>query len=189
MKVLALFVSLLIRAFSATIRIEHVRVENLLKTPQYILAFWHCHLLMMLRTRYRRPIAVMSSRSKDGEYMVKVLEWYRVETARGSSTRGGSSAMRDFLRKAREGTNLAFTPDGPRGPARIAKDGVVWAAKATGLPILPIAFAAKKKSSSAPGTGWSSRTRSRRRSCSTASRCRCRVTATWRSGGNASSRQ
>lgn len=180
MKLLSLLASLFIRALHATLRVEHVRVENIDQTPQYILAFWHSHLLLMLHSRYRRPISVMISRSKDGEYIARVFDWYGVDAARGSSTRGGGAALRELLREARDGKNVVFTPDGPKGPARIAKDGVVYAAKATGLPIVPIAFAAKKKSSSARGTGWSCRIRSRRRSTSTASRSWCRVTTTSR---------
>jgi lysophospholipid acyltransferase (LPLAT)-like uncharacterized protein len=181
-KFLSLLASLVIRTLHATLRVKHVRVENIEQTPQYILAFWHSQLLLMLHARYRRPISVMISRSKDGEYMARVFDWYGADAARGSSTRGGVSALRELLREARAGKNLVFTPDGPKGPPRIAKDGVVYAAKASGLPIVPIAFAAKKKSSSARGTGWSCRIRSRKRCFSTASRCACRVTPTWRNG-------
>jgi hypothetical protein len=106
-----------------------------------------------------------------------------VGTVRGSSSRGANEALREFIRRARkQGSNLVFTPDGPKGPARVAKPGVVFAAQMTGLPILPMAFAAKKKSCSHRGTGWSSRGRSRNRCTSTASRSSCRVTATSRSG-------
>jgi lysophospholipid acyltransferase (LPLAT)-like uncharacterized protein len=188
MKSVSLIASLFIRALHASLRVEHVRVENIERTPQYILAFWHAHLLLMLHSRYRRPISVMISRSKDGEYIARVFDWYGVDAARGSSTRGGGAALRELLREAKAGKNLVFTPDGPKGPARIAKDGVVYAARMSGLPIVPVAFAAKKKSSSAPGTGWSSRIRSRKRSFSTVSRCTCRVTRTSRNGGSAWSR-
>lgn len=183
MKFVSLLGSLFIRALYGSLRVRHVRVEYLDRTPQYILTFWHSHLLLMLHARYRRPISALISQSKDGEYIARVFDWYGVEAVRGSSTRGGSAALRELLRVARAGKNLAFTPDGPKGPARIAKDGVVYAAKASGLSIAPVAFAAKKKSSSAPGTGWSWRIRSPRRSTSTASRCTCRVTRTWRNGG------
>src|SRR5262249_36566486 len=155
---------------------------------QYIIAFWHAHLLLMLHSRYRRPVTVMISQSKDGEYIARVFDYYGVESARGSSTRGGSSALREMIRAARAGKNIVFTPDGPKGPARVAKDGVVVAAQATGLAIVPVAFAAKKKSCCAPGTAWSSRGRSRVRCFSTASRSSCRATATPRSGACAWSR-
>lgn len=185
MKLVSFLASLFIRALHATLRVEHVRVENIERTPQYILAFWHAHLLLMLHSKWRRPISVMISRSKDGEYIARVFDWYGVDAARGSSTRGGGAALRELLREAKAGKNIVFTPDGPKGPARVAKDGVVYAAKMSGLPIVPVAFAAKKKSFSAPGTGWSCRFRSRRRSSSTASRCTCRVTRTSRNGGSA----
>ena len=145
MKLLAFIGSLFIRALHATLRVRHVRVENLEREPQSIIAFWHAHLLLMLHSRYRRPIDVMISRSKDGEIIARVFDWYGVGSVRGSSSRGGSSALREMIRAARGGKNIVFTPDGPRGPARVAQEGVVYAAQATGLPIVPIAFAAKKK--------------------------------------------
>ena len=45
---------------------------------------------------------------------------------------------------ARSGSSVAFTPDGPRGPARVVKDGMIHAARSTGLPIIPLAFAAAR---------------------------------------------
>jgi lysophospholipid acyltransferase (LPLAT)-like uncharacterized protein len=181
-KLVAFIASLFIRALHATLRVRHVNVEHIRDTPQYILAFWHAHLLLMLHSRYRKPISVMISQSKDGEYIARVFDWYGVDSARGSTTRGGSGALRELIRDARAGRNIVFTPDGPKGPARIAQPGVISAAQLTGLPIVPIAFAAKKKSCCAPGTAWSSRCRSRRRSFSTARRSPCRVTATRKSG-------
>lgn len=150
-KILPLLGSLFIRGLHATLRVTHVHVERIERLPQSIIAFWHCHLLMMLHSRYKRPISVLISQSRDGEIIARVFDYYGVESSRGSSTRGGSAAVRELIRFARDGKNLAFTPDGPKGPARVAKEGVVVAAKATGLPIIPIAFNAKKKSCCAPG--------------------------------------
>jgi hypothetical protein len=186
-KLLSLLASLFIRTLHATLRVSHVRVENIEREPRHILAFWHAHLLLMLHSRYRKPISALVSQSKDGEYIARVFDWYGVESTRGSSTRGGGAALRELVRATRAGKNIAFTPDGPKGPARVAKDGVVYAAKMSGLPILPIAFAAKKKSSCGRGTAWSCPTHSPRRSSSTASRSSFRATATSRSGKGRSS--
>ena len=152
MRFIAFAATMFVRLLHSTLRVRHVRVANIDKLPQSILAFWHEHLLLMLHARYRKPITVMISRSRDGEMIARVLKWYGAESARGSATRGGSTALRELIRVAREGKNIAFTPDGPRGPRRIVKDGVIGAARATGLPILPVAFNAKKKSYCAPGT-------------------------------------
>jgi lysophospholipid acyltransferase (LPLAT)-like uncharacterized protein len=144
-KALSFIAWLFIRALHATLRVRHVNVENIEKTPQYIIAFWHSHLLPMLHSRYRTPITVILSRSKDGEHMARVFDWYGATSARGSSTRGGSAALRQVIRDARAGNNIAVTPDGPKGPPRVLKDGVVYTAQMTGLPIVLSAFAAKKK--------------------------------------------
>jgi lysophospholipid acyltransferase (LPLAT)-like uncharacterized protein len=137
--------AIFIRLLRLTVRARHVRVENLERVPQYILAFWHDHMLLMLHSRFRKPITVMSSSSRDGDLAVTVYATYGVNAVRGSSTRGGGAALREFIRRARAGSNLVFTPDGPKGPARVAKDGVIFAAQATGLPIVPVAFAASRK--------------------------------------------
>jgi lysophospholipid acyltransferase (LPLAT)-like uncharacterized protein len=135
-----------IRLLHATMRVRHVDLEKIEKLPQYIFAFWHEHLVVMLHARYRRPIRVLVSQSRDGEYIASTFSHYAVDVSRGSTTRGGTAALRDMIRSARAGSNIVFTPDGPKGPRRVAKQGIVWAAQATGLPIVPVAFAAKKKS-------------------------------------------
>jgi lysophospholipid acyltransferase (LPLAT)-like uncharacterized protein len=172
-----------IRALHATLRVKHVRVVNIESVPQCIVAFWHSHLLLMLHARYRLPMTVMISRSKDGELIAKAVEYYGADSARGSTTRGGSAALRETLRAAQKGNSIAFTPDGPRGPARIAQEGVVYTAQSTGLAIVPVAFAAKKKSFFAPGTAWSFPCRSRKRSSSMERRSTFRERETSKSGG------
>lgn len=184
---LSLLSAWLIRGLHATLRVRHVHVENLTGQKQYIIAFWHAHLLLMLHSKYRQPIVVMISQSKDGEYIARVFDHYGVESARGSSTRGGTGALREMIRDARAGKNIVFTPDGPKGPNRIVKPGLVLAAQATGLPIVPIAFAAKKKSYCTRGTEWSCRCRLRRRFFSMARRSSCRVKATLKRSGRGSS--
>jgi lysophospholipid acyltransferase (LPLAT)-like uncharacterized protein len=145
MKWLAALAAVFIRLLRFSVRARHVRVANLEATPQYILAFWHDHMLLMLHSRFRKPITVMSSSSRDGDLAVFVYGTYGVKAVRGSSTRGGGAALREFIRRARAGSNLVFTPDGPKGPPRVVKDGVIFAAQATGLPIVPVAFAASRK--------------------------------------------
>lgn len=187
MKWIALLGSWLIRGLHATLRVRHVRAENLTEHQPCIIAFWHAHLLLMLHTKWSGRWVVMISRSKDGEYIARVFEHYGVEAARGSSTRGGSEALREMIRATRAGKGIVFTPDGPKGPNRVVKPGLIAAAQATGLSIVPIAFAAKKKSCCARGTAWSCRCRSRRRSFCTGSRLPCRAMATRRSSACASS--
>jgi lysophospholipid acyltransferase (LPLAT)-like uncharacterized protein len=181
-KLLSFFGYLFLRALHATLRVRHIRAENIDGQPQHIIAFWHEHLLLSLHSRWRRPTTAIISRSKDGEIVSGVLHLYGAETARGSSTRGGEIAMRELLRDVRAGKSVAVTPDGPKGPPRIVKEGVIYIARLSGLPIVPFAFAAKKKSFCARGTEWSCRCRSLAPSTSMARRSSSRAMATAKSG-------
>ena len=134
-----------IRLLHASLRLRHVRAGYIDDTPQYILAFWHENVLLALYSRWRLPMRAMISRSKDGEIVSRVLEQHGVQMARGSSSRGGEVAVREVLRDVRAGANIAVTPDGPKGPRREVKAGVVFIARATGLPDVPFHFTAKKR--------------------------------------------
>lgn len=111
----------------------------------FVLAFWHRHLLLM-RYAYRGPrMSVLVSRSRDGELIARVMQRLGISTSRGSTSRGGAAGLRDLLRRAREGWDLAVTPDGPRGPLREVQPGVILAAAASGLPVIPVAIAASRR--------------------------------------------
>lgn len=107
-----------------------------------IYALWHEHLLPLVLMHRGQGAMALVSRHRDGEILARVLGGLGYRTARGSSTRGGKEGLRRMIRAGREGTPLAWTPDGPRGPARRCKGGIVAAARATGLPVIPVAAAA-----------------------------------------------
>ena len=91
-----------------------------------------------------RKISVLVSQSTDGELIASTVARFGIDCTRGSSSRGGVAGMKAMLKKAADGWDIAFTPDGPRGPAREVQPGVILAAAATGLPIQPVAIAASR---------------------------------------------
>ena len=103
-----------------------------------IFAFWHGVLLPLTYYHQGEGVVVLVSEHADGEYITRVIHRYGYETVRGSSTRGGSRALRGIVRAAREGKSIAVTPDGPKGPPRVFKPGTLVAAQLTGLPVLPV---------------------------------------------------
>lgn len=145
---LSLLAASFIRGLRATVRIRchgDARVREWERTgTHFILAFWHRHLLLMPYAYQGRRISVLVSQSQDGELIARTVARLGIDSSRGSSSRGGIAGMRSLLRKAAEGWDIAFTPDGPRGPLREVQPGVILAAAATGLPILPVAIAASK---------------------------------------------
>jgi lysophospholipid acyltransferase (LPLAT)-like uncharacterized protein/tetraacyldisaccharide-1-P 4'-kinase len=109
-----------------------------------IYAFWHEHLLPLAALHANEGIRVLVSRHRDGEIISRLVLRLGYETVRGSSTRGGPAALLEMIRAGQAGHTLAFTPDGPRGPRRRCKPGVIKAAAETGLPIIPVSIAVRR---------------------------------------------
>jgi lysophospholipid acyltransferase (LPLAT)-like uncharacterized protein len=104
---------------------------------QPIIAFWHGRILPGLLHFRDRHIVVITSQNFDGEWIARIIERFGYGTARGSSSRGGRRALVQMRRDLAAGRPVAFTLDGPRGPARLAQAGAAWLAGATGCPLLP----------------------------------------------------
>ena len=102
-----------------------------------ILALWHGRILPGIFHLRNRGIVVITSQNFDGEWIARIIERYGFATARGSTSRGGARALVQMRNDLAAGRPVAFTVDGPRGPARVAQPGAVWLAGATGSPLLP----------------------------------------------------
>ena len=101
-----------------------------------ILAHWHGDEipLLALMTRYR--LATITSTSKDGEMMNTVVRLQGTKTSRGSSTRGGVTALKGLIRIVKdEGRNTSFAVDGPKGPRHKVKAGVFEFSRLLNSPI------------------------------------------------------
>ncbi|HEX7090172.1 MAG TPA: lysophospholipid acyltransferase family protein [Longimicrobiales bacterium] len=139
---------LVLDALLATARFEVGGAEHYRRYTAHgkpvIFVLWHGRLLPLAYLHRRQGIAALISRSADGEYLARVLMRWGYVPVRGSSSRGGSAALRELVRHARSGRCLAITPDGPRGPRQRLKDGVLVASQLTGLPLVPLAAGADR---------------------------------------------
>ncbi len=133
--------------YKRTLRRRLVNPEDVFASwsrgERLILAFWHEQLVLMPSVYTGPRVCIMVSRHRDGELISRAVRPLGIDTVRGSSTRGWSGALKGMLRAHRDGSDLAFAPDGPRGPRRVAKSGVIQIARATGATIVPVAAAAR----------------------------------------------
>jgi len=141
--------SALIRLTRATMRLRYdgreVVEELAARGRPYIHAFWHGHLFLMPYSYLGRRITIMISAHHDGELIARTMRRFGHESIRGSTTSGGAAALRGAVRALREGWDVGFTPDGPRGPRHQVQVGVIAAARLSGAPIVPVAFAASRR--------------------------------------------
>jgi len=150
----------IVRLLGGTMRFETRGAESvdaLYRDGKHIiLAFWHAQQLMIPLGYRGAGTHILISQHHDGELIARIVARFGHRAVRGSSTRGGVGALRALIRLGRSGTDLVVTPDGPKGPRQVAKRGVIELAKATGLPIVPLAFGCSKKNSSRAGiASWS----------------------------------
>lgn len=100
-----------------------------------IYALWHRAIFPSAWIWRKTGIAVMVSRSFDGEYIARTLEKLGFVAVRGSSTRGGAPALLGLKGQLEQGASAVFTIDGPRGPKYLAKPGPVFLSRAAGKPM------------------------------------------------------
>lgn len=129
-----------VRAAAAWVRSLRVRGTPGQALPSSgILVLWHADMLPCLRAFAHRDMRVLVSRSADGDFAAAVARRLGYRVVRGSSSRGGVTALRALARAlGAEGGWVAFVADGPRGPRAVCKPGPVWLAEKTGLPVVAV---------------------------------------------------
>jgi len=147
LRLFGLAASALLRALGATWRVEVLGNDPRTADPSdppRLAALFHESMVACAWLYRDRRYNVAVSRSRDGDLIRSaLLALGYAEPARGSSSRGGSAVLRQIVRHLESGTTSAVLVDGPRGPARVAKTGIVAIARHTGIPIQPIAFSAR----------------------------------------------
>jgi lysophospholipid acyltransferase (LPLAT)-like uncharacterized protein len=144
-RLLAWLIATGLRGLTATLRYHYPTSLKIPAAP-VIFALWHNRLALCMHAyvelarpqRERDCLAALISASKDGALLSAVLKNFRVTAVRGSSSRRGGQALIELVSMAKQGYDLAVTPDGPRGPCYVAQEGVLVLAQLTGAPIIPV---------------------------------------------------
>jgi lysophospholipid acyltransferase (LPLAT)-like uncharacterized protein len=146
---LALILSGAVRALYATLRVrvqEEARFETLRQEHGgVLLVTWHGQSLLPIARSRGRGYFGMVSLSRDGDLLTEYFRRMEWRVIRGSTKRGGAPAARVAVKTlCTPGTVLAITPDGPRGPARKVQPGVVFLARKSGKPLIPVGISVSR---------------------------------------------
>lgn len=138
----------LLRLLARTWRVTTTHGErraHVLEAPEGCVAvLWHGRMAAAAPVFSGTDAAILVSRSGDGELSRMLLERLGYETLRGSTGKVDARALARMRDTLRAGRAIAITPDGPRGPRHRVNRGAAFLARATGAPILPIGFAARR---------------------------------------------
>jgi lysophospholipid acyltransferase (LPLAT)-like uncharacterized protein len=148
-KVIALAAVALVRLLFKTCRIE-IATEVPGCCPyedtgdrRFLYCVWHDDILMTVFCGRPKKMAGLVSPHQDGSYLADAMQRVGITSVRGSSKRGASRAMRELLDRVRD-LHVAITPDGPRGPRRQMKTGIIFLASRSGRAIIPTAYACRR---------------------------------------------
>jgi lysophospholipid acyltransferase (LPLAT)-like uncharacterized protein len=131
----SVFIWLVGRTLRVTFSWEEGSIGSMDNVYPGIYPFWHRCVLGATWIFRHRNFAVLTSKSRDGEFIARVIRRFGYVPVRGSSSRGGQRGLLEMHSFVANGGGAAFTIDGPRGPRYVAKRGPVLLARMTDIPI------------------------------------------------------
>jgi lysophospholipid acyltransferase (LPLAT)-like uncharacterized protein len=133
--------------FTSRKQINGAEIYREYRNKPAIFVFWHGRSMMLspIVRKYGIRGFALSSRHKDGRLMAKLQRLFGLRAIYGSTGRDGAvSALRQGVRRLNEGYILALSPDGPKGPLMRLNDGVIYFARMTGAPIIPVCYSCSR---------------------------------------------
>jgi len=147
------FIQLFVRFIYLTNKKTYHYPQDGIPSDNFIVCMWHGDLLMQpfnyLNFKKDGNVRAIISEHRDGITIRKTVEHLGIGSFSGSSTRGGAKALIGAIKALKNGTDVAITPDGPKGPIYTIADGVVVLSQKTKAKILPF--------SSIPNSYWKMR--------------------------------
>lgn len=149
-QILVFFLKTLLHIYLKTLRVQisgEECVTQYLRKGPLIFMIWHDSLILTPLLRHLalyRPLQILISNSRDGEIPSKIAESYKnVFVVRVKHT-ARSQALTESCKLLRQGSSLLITPDGPRGPRRVMKQGLLFASKKENIPIVSVTWEASR---------------------------------------------
>lgn len=132
---------LVLKGLGLTWRVRIIGRDRLFVRPRgtdpVVFTLWHGQMLPILYAHGMR-CGILISEHRDGEIIARIVEMFGHFAVRGSSSRGGTRALLEAVKQVREGVDMVFTPDGPRGPLHSYAPGPLILAHRAGVPIVTI---------------------------------------------------
>ena len=104
-----------------------------------ILCFWHSRLIAnAFGWKSDKPLYQLSTPHRDGKIAAATYNRLGVKTIWGSTSKGGSEAVRAMLKVLKHGGIISITPDGPRGPRQRMQKSAIDIARMSGAVLVPV---------------------------------------------------
>jgi lysophospholipid acyltransferase (LPLAT)-like uncharacterized protein len=147
-RLVAAFMLMVLKLIFKTCRVRLKGIEHFEKTigeGSAILSFWHDSMAIVppifnrfcLKTKF---IACISN-SRDGDWLHAVVSRFPQADSIRIGHRARARGLLEMIREVEKGNRtLLITPDGPKGPPKTLKEGILEVSRKTGTPILPVSW-------------------------------------------------
>lgn len=122
-------------------RIEYRGKGQLISSPNHIYSMWHENLIpyFIVHIRYKRKYTWLNHPAWFMKPIHMILFMMGTKKlALGSSGNSGRKALNEIIDDLKDGKNTVINPDGPSGPVKELKEGVLEMALVTGVPVVPL---------------------------------------------------
>ncbi len=145
-RVITRVASILLKLLGGTLRWRFTDAAGYLQrnpAEPLLVGVWHNRIFLLPLCfewfcRRSRRLNILTSASRDGDLLAHLVARFGMESVRGSSSRKSVVALRLLQKRLEEGSDVAITPDGPRGPIYEISPGLLYLAAKTGTPLMTI---------------------------------------------------
>jgi len=119
--------------------------EQLTKNKSVLFSVWHGQLLSVFYDLRKENVNAVAGTHRDADLISSIAKIWGWRMIRGSSKEKGNIAYRGIVKALNiPGSMVFITPDGPTGPRRIPKYGIIRAAQTTNSVVIPVSVYSTK---------------------------------------------
>lgn len=111
-----------------------------------IFAMWHNRLAVIPYVfKFQRDTYALVSPHSDGKIIANIIKFMGHKVIEGSTNRNPLEATRKIISALSNGSNIAITPDGPKGPKYEINSNIMGIARITGAKVIPMSARLKNR--------------------------------------------
>lgn len=139
-----------LKLYTRTLRVQYEGTEKIQKHlangGRIIMTSWHQRFFggFFIPKICKWSPCIMISKSRDGDFVAQIARQVGWIPVRGSSSRGGKEALRAMVQGVHEHKIGGHIVDGPTGPPRVIKPGLISLAQSANAVICPTVVSYEK---------------------------------------------
>ena len=145
--IISCYIKMCYHTSSWLVKDSNIIKELLYQKKNFLVFFWHSRLLMApyCWESDKVQFKMLISSHPDGKIISNAISHFGIFTISGSARKNTFSSVKTLLSEIKKNKIIGITPDGPRGPVKKIKPGLISLIRKTGITVVPLSYSAKFK--------------------------------------------